>query len=40
MLCNLVLCIPDKGVKRLDQFGEYRGTEGGVGEAATTEVFC
>ena len=39
-LSNLVLCIPDEGVKRLDQFGEHRDAEGGVGEASSTEVPC
>ena len=38
VLYNLVLHIPDEGVKRLDWFGEHRDTEGGVGEAASTEV--
>ena len=37
-LCNLVLCIPDEGASRLDQFGEHRDAEGGVGEASPTEV--
>ena len=40
VLCNLVPCIPDEGVKRLDWFGEHRDTEGGVGEASLTEVPC
>ena len=39
-LCNLVPHIPDKGAKRLDWFGEHRDVEGGVGEAASTEVSC
>ena len=33
-LCNLVLHIPDEGASRLDQFGEHRGVEGGVGKAS------
>ena len=37
-LCNLVLCIPDEGARRLYQFGEHRDAEGGVGEASSTEV--
>ena len=40
MLCNLVLHILDEGVQRLDQFWEHRDAEGGVGEAASTEVSC
>ena len=40
MLCNLVPCIPDKGAKRLDQFGEHRKAEGGVGEPSSTGVPC
>ena len=38
MLCNLVPRIPEKGARRLDQFGEHRDIEGGVGEASSTEV--
>ena len=30
--------VPDKGVRRLDQFGKHRDMEGGVGEASSTEV--
>ena len=37
-LCNLVPRIPDEGVKRLDWFGEHSDAEGGVEEAASTEV--
>ena len=29
-LCNLVPCIPEEGVKRLDQFGEHRDVDGGI----------
>ena len=32
VLCNLVPCIPDKGAKRLDWFGEHTDAGGGVGE--------
>ena len=39
-LCNLVPCIPDEGASRLDQFGEHRDMEGGLGEASSTEVPC
>ena len=38
VLCNLVLHVPDEGAKRLDQSGEHRDTEGGVGEASSAEV--
>ena len=38
MLCNPVPHIPDEGARRLDQFGEHRDAEGGVGEASSTDV--
>ena len=38
MLCNLAPRIPDEGARRLDQFGEHRDVDGGVGEASSTEV--
>ena len=40
MLCNLVPRTPDEGAIRLDQFGEHRDMESGVGEASLTEVPC
>ena len=40
MMCNLVPHVPYEGASRLDQFGEHRDTEGGVGEASLTEVPC
>ena len=37
ILYNLVPHAPNKGAKRLDQFGDHRDAEGGVGEASSTE---
>ena len=39
-LCNMVLCIPDKGVERLDRFGECReeNEKDGAEEAIFTEA--
>ena len=40
-LCNMVLCVLDKGAERLDKFREHRYANkrgGGVGEASSVEV--